>query len=114
VRVVFCPTDECSPRWRLATACPHWTPTCARARKAKKPAHRMKNVSKPGFDVDMTGIGPEGWPYEGHREPTEAELALTPRRYTGHWAGPDWSVWVPAPRGNLLECANRCGLRGAS
>ena len=107
VRVVLCPEDAHLLPWVLARDCGHWPRTCPRAKKAKKPDHKMAR-GEPGFAVAPTGIPPEGWPYD-YDPPPEA-LEPSEKRYRGKWDG---SRWVPASRGRLATCV-ACGLVGAS
>lgn len=110
VRVVRCPEDAHELPWVLAADCEHWSMTCPRARKAKKPKHKFDR-GEPGFDIAVTGIPEDGWPYD-YKPPPEA-LELIEKRYAGSWQGPDGSRWEPAPRGNLVTCATGCGFVGA-
>ena len=121
LRVVRCPEDAHDLPWVDADECEHWPRKCPRAKKAKKASHKLKGQVEPGYLVAVTGIPPEGWPYD--YDPPDLALETSTKRYAGHWARDPGNyltdavgqggVWVPARRGNLIHCAN-CDLLGAS
>lgn len=110
IRVIHCDDDSHPLPWVKAEDCAHWSMTCPRSRKAKKPKHKLVR-SEPGFLVATTGIPETGWPYD--YDPPAYALELVTRRYIGGWHGPDHSHWVPAQPSNLVTCATGCGLKAA-
>lgn len=107
IRVVRCPEDAHALPWVLAAECEHWSLACPRARKAKKPHHKLDR-GEPGYLVDVTGVDEEGWPYDGPIPDYARET--TTKRYAGHWEA---ERFIEAPRGNLVTCRTGCGLLAA-
>lgn len=124
IRVVYCEDESHPLSWVRASDCNHWSVNCPRAKKAKKPRHKL--VKNPvGFPVMTNGLtesdGPF-WPY--NYDQPEYVLELIEKYYSGNWVHdrldeamnyrwPQGSYWKPTIPGLLFECSTGCGLIGA-
>jgi hypothetical protein len=73
IRVIRCPEDAHDLPWVNASECDHWSMTCPRAKKAKKAHHKLKNPTKPGFDIILTRADHEYRPEVDSQERWEAQ-----------------------------------------